>query len=214
MDTSSAEYSVFFQALSRSDCDAIRAMGESRKKSPAEVSIAEQASRNLSFRDSEVAFLPLDSWVSGVMRHFIDTANAAKWTVPLSELQTLQYAVYNVNGHFGWHQDGGEINGAESYGAESEAAVPGFLRKLTAVLFLSDGAEYTGGDLEIRDARGNIHTDPRFRVAGTIVVFPSNLFHRVTPVLSGTRKTLATWALGATNQGLTREAACRRVRAE
>jgi len=196
MDTSSAGFSVFFQAVPRAVCDAIRAMGDERKPRPAEVSIAEQVSHDLSFRDCEVAFLSIESWVAGVMRHFIDLANSEEWNNPLSELQTLQYAVYHRGGHFGWHQDGGEVQGHESYGTESESGSREFIRSMTSVMFLSDGNEYTGGHLEIRDIHGVIHTDPRFRVAGTIVVFPSNTFHRVTHVESGIRKTLTTWALG------------------
>ncbi|MFZ4534800.1 2OG-Fe(II) oxygenase [Propionivibrio sp.] len=196
MDTAHQEISVFFQAVPRSVCDAILEMGESRTPSQAEISKGEDVTEDLSFRDSEVSFLSLDSWVAGLMRHFIDLANAGKWNYPLSELQALQYAVYRVNGHFGWHQDGREVEGPESYGSDAETGASGFARRVTGVLFLSDNTEYSGGRLELRDEHGVIHTDPSFLVAGTCVVFPSHVFHRVTPVVSGIRKTLATWALG------------------
>jgi hypothetical protein len=60
-------------------------------------------------------------------------------------------------------------------------------RKLTAVAMLSSSRAYQGGTLEILPT-GENYGVPKYR--GTIVVFPSWLPHRVTPVVAGIRQTI------------------------
>ncbi len=59
-------------------------------------------------------------------------------------------------------------------------------------LQLTDGAAYQGGDLEFpwpAVLAGQ-------RELGSILVFPSYLAHRVTPVTAGVRRSLVAWACG------------------
>ena len=78
----------------------------------------------------------------------------------------------------------------------------GKIRKLSATVSLSDSKEYSGGDLEF-DFR-NINPDKghnrkickEIKPKGSIVVFPSHVWHRVTPVTKGTRYSLVIWNLG------------------
>jgi PKHD-type hydroxylase len=55
---------------------------------------------------------------------------------------------------------------------------------LSATLFLSDPAEYDGGELVIREPLG---TRSVRGAAGSVVVYPSGLLHEVTPVMRGER---------------------------
>jgi PKHD-type hydroxylase len=80
--------------------------------------------------------------------------------------------------HFRPHQDAG--------GAHCR-------RKLTYVVQLSDGDSYVGGDLLIKD--GGI-VGPRAQ--GTLIIFPSSLFHVVSPVIQGVRHALVGWIHGPT----------------
>lgn len=99
----------------------------------------------------------------------------------LTGLENFQYTVYDgpEGGHYGWHID---------YGRQS--ARP---RKISLSIQLSDPADYEGCELQFQvDSKPAIA--PRAR--GTLIAFPAFFLHRVTPVLSGTRKSLVVWATG------------------
>ena len=66
-------------------------------------------------------------------------------------------------------------------------------RKLSATLQLTDGALYEGCDLELFGTH-QVEAAPRTR--GSLVVFPSYVLHRVTPIRTGTRKALVIWSTG------------------
>jgi PKHD-type hydroxylase len=95
--------------------------------------------------------------------------------------ERLQYTVYEQaeGGHYDWHVDHG-------------AATPQ-PRKLSLSLQLSDPRSYEGCDLELSYGDG-VKQAPRSR--GTLIAFPSYVLHRVTPIVSGTRKSLVTWVSG------------------
>ena len=92
----------------------------------------------------------------------------------------LQYTkYYGDGGHYDWHADLG----------------PGISnRKLSCVLQLSTPEEYEGGELQMNPG-GDIMSVPKG--LGVLCFFPSFLLHRVTPLTSGTRKSLVTWLCGA-----------------
>jgi PKHD-type hydroxylase len=92
----------------------------------------------------------------------------------------IQFAKYAVGDGFGWHLDAG--------GGQTST------RKLSMSVQLCDEADYAGGDLEFCACP---QLDPRRRL-GTIIVFPSFLAHRVTPITRGTRCSLVAWAHGPT----------------
>jgi hypothetical protein len=85
---------------------------------------------------------------------------------PMSWLQT-----YYADGSYQKHMD----------------YTPGGMRKLTAVLMLSEPDRYTGGDLELH-FHPLVKVVPRTR--GTIAVFQPWLLHEVTKVARGVRKTI------------------------
>jgi PKHD-type hydroxylase len=53
-------------------------------------------------------------------------------------------------------------------------------------------SDYEGGDFEMRGLKDKV---PRLE-EGSIIVFPSFLEHRVTPVTEGIRYSLVTWFVG------------------
>ena len=78
----------------------------------------------------------------------------------------------------------------------------GKIRKLSVTVTLSDPKEYSGGELEF-DFRNLDPDKPRKPVKckeilpkGSLVVFPSFVWHRVCPVKRGERKSLVIWNLG------------------
>jgi PKHD-type hydroxylase len=70
---------------------------------------------------------------------------------------------------------------------------------------LTDGSEYQGGELEFdfRNYDPHMRDESKHRVQckeilpkGSIIIFPSFVWHRVKPVRSGTRYSLVVWHLG------------------
>jgi PKHD-type hydroxylase len=74
---------------------------------------------------------------------------------------------------------------------------------ISATLFLSDPADYDGGELQIEDTYG---TQRIKLAAGSLVVYPSGSIHEVTPVTRGER--LACYLF---IQSVVKDAECRRL---
>ena len=81
----------------------------------------------------------------------------------------------------------------------------GRIRKLSMTCQLTDGSEYKGGELEFdfRNYDPHMRDESKHRIQckeilpkGSIIVFPSFVWHRVKPVTSGTRYSLVVWHLG------------------
>ena len=107
-------------------------------------------------------------------------ANDTMWNFDLLGYHdSLQYTTYyGGGGHYDWHTDVG----------------PGMAnRKLSVVVQLTDPTEYTGGELNLNGGQGIIAAP---KEKNTVIIFPSFVLHRVTPVLTGTRKSLVTWIAG------------------
>lgn len=93
-------------------------------------------------------------------------------------VDALQYTLYGQGEYFAWHIDMG----------------PGITsaRKLSMTVQLASPDEYEGGHLEFTGAPDL----PASRELGAVTIFPSYLAHRVTPVTTGTRRSLVAWAYG------------------
>jgi PKHD-type hydroxylase len=110
---------------------------------------------------------------------YIARCNSDFYQFKLYEMKDcIQYSVYTSedSGFYEWHVDLGKNN----------------MRKLTCVVQLSDPSEYEGGELQINN--GNIVTVEKEE--GTVIIFPSYLLHRVTPVTRGKRRSLVCWIEG------------------
>jgi PKHD-type hydroxylase len=113
--------------------------------------------------------------------NFIYKINKDTFNYNLNELEELQYTEYDESyqGHYDWHIDiGKDVTST---------------RKLSIVIQLSDPTEYEGCELQINTG-GHILSCNKSK--GTIIVFPSFLVHKVTPVTKGTRRSLVTWVTG------------------
>lgn len=86
------------------------------------------------------------------------------------------------NGEYKYHRD------AESPGYKNDY-------KLTVILNISE-EPYEGGKFEIFLGQDNNSHVEVLDHPGSILIFPSFLYHRVTPVTSGTRKTISAWIAG------------------
>ena len=106
----------------------------------------------------------------------------AKWRYNIRSAENCQLTRYTKDNFYNWHIDG--------MGSHSESQDDGNTRKLSMSIILN--SDYKGGDFEMRGLKEKI---PRLE-EGSIIVFPSFLEHRVTPVTKGIRYSLVAWFLG------------------
>ncbi|MBL4708223.1 MAG: 2OG-Fe(II) oxygenase [Flavobacteriales bacterium] len=93
--------------------------------------------------------------------------------------QELQLTKYTTGDFFEWHLD---------FGAGNISA-----RKLSITIQLSDSEEYEGGDLQFM-INQKVVSAPRKK--GTVIIFPSFIMHRVTPITKGIRQSIVGWVSG------------------
>jgi PKHD-type hydroxylase len=178
---------VAWQGLfSDAELDAITRIGDSLAMEEAELSVGGQGYEDI--RRTQVAWVERNPATDPFYRRLEEAVlalNARFFRFDLSGLASFQYALYGgqAGGHFDWHKD---------YGRDPSdpAREP---RKLTLSLQLSNGTDYEGCDLQVR-AGNQIDIAPRAR--GSLVAFPANVLHQVTPIRSGVRKALVIWAVG------------------
>lgn len=141
---------------------------------------------NTSIRKSRIKWLDSDRsethWLYDKLMNFAQIANREIWNFDLvSTVDSIQYTEYNEGGgHYDYHLD---------IGAGSAS-----LRKLSLVVQLSDPNDYSGGTLEL--LRGK-HPEALPNNKGAVLIFPSYLMHRVTPVTRGLRRSLVIWVGGS-----------------
>lgn len=142
-------------------------------------------------RQADHVFLESAHWVGAFPTHFAHEANEL-WQFDLSGgLGTLSYIRYQEGGHFTWHVDALTYETPGVSTAEHPVE-----RKLSVTVNLSDPDDYDGGELEFMDALGRQIKVPEARERGSVVVFPSTVGHRVTPVTRGERHVLVAWMFG------------------
>jgi PKHD-type hydroxylase len=121
-----------------------------------------------------------DSWIFKKLSNVVEKINAQFYHFDITCIrEPMQLTNYNSEdlGTYDWHVDRG----------------PGPTRKLSLVLQLSNPEDYVGGELHLLC---NPESTLINKKRGLIVVFPSYVLHKVTPVTSGTRQTLVTWFSG------------------
>lgn len=138
---------------------------------------------NLDIRKSQLKWIYSNqetSWLYTKLMKIIHSVNLSRWNFELvMAREPIQYTEYDINGEYDWHIDTGIGLSAQ--------------RKVSVSILLSDPDEYEGGDLEIWPG-GEVKIMPRIK--NSMVIFPSCLMHRVTPVTKGVRKSLVFWVGG------------------
>jgi PKHD-type hydroxylase len=136
---------------------------------------------DLAARKTDVVWRGALHPLGSLLQSFIRSANEnAGWNFDLRAHEAVQVGRYSGEGHYDWH--------ADVFAPDQN----NFQRKLTGVLLLNDCAEFEGGKLEIKSS----NSAWSFEKQGCLIVFPSFLEHRVTPVTSGTRYSATSWAVG------------------
>jgi len=172
-------------------------LGRDLKKKP----LNKDEVRNLKYkRSSDLVWLN-DAWIYKEIHPFVHQANKnAGWNFNWDRSEACQFTKYKLNQYYNWHCDSGE----KVYDAP-KTPVHGKIRKLSMTCQLTDGSEYSGGELEfdfrnyephMRDESQHLRKATEILPKGSIIIFPSFLWHRVKPITKGTRYSLVVWHLG------------------
>ena len=180
----------------------------------------DEGNENLDIRSSQVKWfdLPSGHMPEHLHKKIVDAANMgnsdARWNHQWELMENPQYTIYNEQPNrkgdfYTWHTDAGP-----------KPYASGLHRKLSMTIQLNTPEEYEGGHFQWLepqrefdkmkttafgmeglspsiDMNESIRTLPfSMREIGSVIVFPSFLYHQVTPILSGTRKSLVAWFTG------------------
>ena len=156
--------------------------------------------RNLKHkRNSDLVWLD-EAWIYKEIHPYVQQANIkAGWNFNWDWSESCQFTKYKLNQYYDWHCDSWD----KVY--KSEGPEKGKIRKLSMTCQLTDGSEYKGGELEFdfrqyeppqRDESKHLRKAIEILPKGSIIVFPSFVWHRVKPITQGVRYSLVAWHLG------------------
>ncbi len=180
---------IFSKAFSPRQCERIIESSRDLQPDAALVSLGGASSdehdltrkARVSWIDQEENFL----WIFEKLDKIATAANKTYQFDLSGFTEDIQFTHYDEPGSFfDWHQDGlqGELS----------------VRKLSAVVQLSAPDTYEGCDLEIFSVSlDETWWQSLVRQQGTVIVFPGFEYHRVTPLISGSRFSLVCWVGGA-----------------
>jgi PKHD-type hydroxylase len=151
-------------------------------------------------RNSDLVWLT-ENWIYKELQPYIHIANKnAGWNFEWDSSEPCQFTKYKLNQYYDWHCDSWD-KPYDKPGKHDHGKV----RKLSMTCQLTDGSEYEGGELEfdyrnyephMRDESQHLIKAKEILPKGSIVVFPSFVWHRVKPVTKGIRYSLVMWNLG------------------
>jgi PKHD-type hydroxylase len=187
-------YTLWEKGIPTHICDQIIKYGELQKLEGAKVGSNQHAPPRKEIRDSLIKFIK-PQWILDWIIEPMLQANQSIYNFNLSNLEEIQFTKYGPNQFYSWHIDLNE-NANEVRNNDC--------RKLSMVVFLTDPKTYEGGELELRDVdavptatnKKSIITNSKFKDQGTMIIFPSYVWHRVKPVTKGTRYSLVGWWRG------------------
>ena len=148
-------------------------------------------------RNSNIVWMN-DNWIYREIQPYINAANInSGWNFDWDFSEECQFTKYKKGQYYDWHCDSWN----KPYDAPNTPS-HGKIRKLSVTISLSDPKDYKGGELEFDFRNNSPHKKPNIRKCkeilpkGSLVVFPSFVWHRVCPVKSGERNSLVIWNLG------------------
>jgi len=133
-------------------------------------------------RKSRVAWIN-DKRILNLLYDYVDMSNRNAFKVNINKKADIQFTEYlaTEGGHYNWHHD---IDWNRNDGLD---------RKLSVTVQLSNPAEYEGGDFTFNECESPTQSKEK----GTVLIFPSYLQHKISPVTKGTRRSLVAWFEGS-----------------
>jgi len=165
--------------LSEEECDQIVEIGHAKK-----LELGNTKDNNkLKTRKSNISWLsPSDNleWLYRRLTDVITDLNNQFFGFDIFGIQEgLQFTNYKA-------PDG-------KYDSHTDRAYGSIIRKLSISIQLTNEDNYDGGDLELLQSD---KADKMDKQQGKLIMFPSFVQHRVTPVIKGERNSLVIWVTG------------------
>jgi PKHD-type hydroxylase len=173
----------------------IIAMGE-RNLEDAKIDSTEQAIQG--HRNSSIAWFKrkqeTEFIFSRVLNMIAGENKNNHWNYDYDAVEDLQFTKYDgqKKQHYNWHADQRSL----PYDNKVDEILRGKIRKISFSILLNE--DYDGGNFEFET--GLPHEENRITTltpsTGCAIVFPSFMYHRVTPVTKGVRYSLVGWICG------------------
>ena len=186
-------YYYFKKAIPIKTCKKILKAG--RKKIIQEGLVHETVDKTK--RDCKIGWMN-DTWIYGILNPFIHEANKkAGWNFDWDWNESSQFTIYEKGHYYCWHTD----QSNKPYKNKSKN-FDGKTRKLSLTLQLTDKTKYQGGDFQFKwidNSKNdllNITTVDDAKDIGTVIIFPSFIWHQVLPITKGKRESLVNWSIG------------------
>jgi PKHD-type hydroxylase len=130
-------------------------------------------------------------WIYDRYNKIVEYYNDTLFKFDLTGFNYIQYAEYGPEGRHNFHMDIGlDTPKLIDYRINEH------LRKITIVTLLSTpNVDFTGGEFQLNLSEERFPIDTGLQ-KGSVILIPSYILHRVSPVLSGLRRTLTTWVIG------------------
>ena len=143
---------------------------------------------NTKIRSSQVIGIdilnPNHNKISKILDPYVLLANREFFGFELNRVSEFQIAKYSEGDFFTEHMDMYLSNPST--------------RKISITVQLSDPQDYIGGDFKFhKDLEFADGAEEILRRKGTIIAFPSFLYHQITPITEGVRYSLVGWYEGS-----------------
>ena len=145
-------------------------------------------------RISDVAWCN-DQWIYDLLFPFMYQANVnAGWRYEIKGAESAQITRYQIGGFYGFHSDGTGDH-LSKFNIPDNKFLHGHVRKLSMSVMLNDN--FDGGAFEFACySKEKCSVEKIEATAGSLIIFPSAMEHRVAPVTKGTRYSVVMWFVG------------------
>ena len=145
-------------------------------------------------RISDIAWLTERWLLDLVWNHMLIANENSGWKFDITKCESLQLTRYKEGRFYNFHIDG---QGDHLAAYTSNNLRKGLCRKLSMTIVLN--SDYEGGQFQFsayKNEKYAIVMPKNLEKTGSIIVFPSFMEHRVTPVTKGVRYSLVVWFIG------------------
>jgi len=142
-------------------------------------------------RNCHVAWLE-DPWIYELIHPYIHLANhQAGWNFEWDWSEKAQFTIYKEKQFYGWHADSSPTPSSNM----NEPNSFGKIRKITCLIQLTDPSEYEGGCTQLDPRQDDPDKEKKnisivTKEQGSIICFPSFIWHRAQPVTKGIRHSI------------------------
>ena len=174
------QYKIINNFLTENECQSILNYSLNNLKPQTAKIINDNGAEVDSYRKSKIVFDKFEKFDflnEKVMNLVLDNISIDGYEMAWNN-KGYQFTSYDKNGYYNWHTDNGQG------------------RYCSVVIELNN--EYVGGNLELRLEEETIIMEHGI---GNAIIFLSNVNHRVTEILDGTRYSLVNWLILSKTKG-------------